>query len=260
MNATQTITTARELADGLRTGTIEAVAADTELTLGALADPGGPECYPETTIEFRRGEEVVAAVGCWVLGQYMRGPNRRDNGAWIGQGWVWQVDEGDGACSGRPRYDHRQVKEGEAVTFAGDNTAPDLVLTLADDENDADDAETIQAAIDDAYDSITASPAADEDVAEALRNRKPVDEIEAAIEFGNDETDRLSLALFAGIDAGRPVYTYAGSDEVWEDAEDCVAAAVAHLAEALEGAASAVRDDDRSDTIRRMERRTSQED
>jgi hypothetical protein len=251
MNAT-TIMMARELANGLRDGSITAEAVDTELSVGPLADPSGPACYPETVIRFRRGEDVVAEVGCWVLGEYMRGPNRRDNGEYIGPGWTFLNLDGDGACSGLPR----PTVDGDTVTFSGDNTDPALTLTLSGDEDsDEADVETIRAAIESVYANIDVYAAEDEEVASTLEDQKQADEID--VEVGGET---ISVLLFAGNDAGRTVYTFAGSKEVWEDAEECVHAAVEHLATILDGATRKLRSLDLTGTVGRMERRAKSDD
>jgi hypothetical protein len=251
MNAT-TMTTARDLANGLRDGSVAAEAADTELSVGPLADPGGPACYPETVVRFRRGEDVLAEVGCWVLGEYMRGPNRRDNGEYIGPGWTFLRLDGDGACSGLPR----PTVDDDTVTFAGDNTAPALTLTLGGDEDsDEADVETIRGAIESAYAEIDVYAADDEEVASTLEDQKQADEID--VEVGGET---ISVLLFAGNNAGRPVYTFAGSREVWEDAEECARAAVEHLAEILDGATRKLRSLDLAGTVGRMERRAKSDD
>ena len=173
MKTTNCTLTLAELAAGIRDGDIVCYAVDIDLWVDALADRDGPDCYPDTTLEFSRDGDVVASVGCWVLGQYMRGPNRRDNGVYIGQGWQWQRDESDGQSTGRPRA--TKPRNGDTtVTF--DTLGSSLqALTLAfspDAESDdiLADIEVIQDAIDDAYADISVGGADDDDVTSLFRH------------------------------------------------------------------------------------------
>jgi len=221
-----------DLAARIHAGEIEVTPADTDLSVEALADPSGPDCYPDTTIDFRAGDHVVVSVGCWILGCYHRGPNRRDNGAWIGHGWVWQEDESDGATTGRPRPRHR-IENG-TVTYresAGSLAALALDVPCDEDGDHTPEAleaiETIQDAIDAAYAEISVSPADDDAVAIALQLRRPDETLEACGE---------SIDLYAGLDAGRVVYTHDDAETVWEDATKCAESAGEVLRTRLEAA------------------------
>lgn len=235
--------TVLSLAEMIRDGSVTVAAAETDLTVEALADTSGSDCYPATEIEFRRGDEVIASVGCWMLGCYLRGPNRRDTGEHIGDGWQWQTDDGDGQSSGKP-YSSIS-RDGAIVTWGSGTSMSPLTLPVCsesdalDDDGDAigrDDAiETIDAAINDAYDEISVSAADDDDVYAAMIAQSPDRDLD--VEIG-DET--ISVVLYAANDAGRKVYTHDGADEVWEDADDCVTSARKHLASLLTTAAEAL--------------------
>jgi hypothetical protein len=242
MTTTMDTMTVLSLAEMIRSGEVTVSAADTDLSVEALADPSGPDCYPSTTIEFTRDGIIIASVGCWMLGVYMHGPNRRDNGQYIGDGWQWQTDDGDGATTGIPcRYISR---DGMSVTWSADGMA-DLTLPTGCDDDDheqtglTDALEIIDDAIRDAYDDIGLSPAADDDVYAAMISDRSDRDIE--VEIG-DET--VTVGLYAAIDAGRTVYTHDGAESVWEDADDCVAAARRHLRGLCLTAASSLAGDD----------------
>jgi hypothetical protein len=245
MSTTSALTLA-ELAQGIRDGLIEVAAADADLTVPALADRRMPDCYPDTTIDFCRAGTVIATVGCWRLGQWMHGPNRQDNGEYIGEGWSWQEDESDGATCGRPRTSGIQtgIKTGTEDRVTWDTAgAPGPRLTLAigrdmcpegdqdySDEVDADIA-TVQDAIDGAYGEISVSPADDGEVYEAMIAAGRRCEVEGKLEIaaGIGEPISLAVSLYGERDAGRSVYTYAGAEAVWEDRDDMIEAAKAAL-------------------------------
>ncbi len=229
--------TVMSLAALLDSGDCECNAAETELTVDALADPRGSDCYPDTTLEFSVGGEVIASVGCWMLGCYHQGPNRRDNGQYIGDGWSFLTDEGDGQTSGKP-YSSLSRDEREVVWALNGTGLDSLILPVCtiDQEDEIADGgdpltmtltraiEIIDEAIADAYDTISVSCASDEDVAEAMQANRSDRDVEIEI---NGET--ITLGLYAGNDAGRPVYTHDGADIVWDDADDCVRAARKYL-------------------------------
>lgn len=237
---TETTLTVINLAEQIRDGEVTVAARDTDLSVEALADPSGPDCYPDTVIEFRRGDEVIAEVGCWMLGMYMHGPNRRDNGQYIGDGWQWQTDDSDGATTGRPRY--YISRDGQSVTWQESaGSLASLTLPCGSESDPTDDdgdvvgrdaaIDTIQEAIDDAYAEISVSAADDEDViAEMTRHNSDIDmDIEILGET-------IRVGLYSANDAGRKVYTFDGATTVYEDAEDCVSAARSHLRESIQDA------------------------
>jgi hypothetical protein len=234
---------AGELLAAHAAGTLTASADRTELAVPPLADDGGPQCYPKTTITVTwPGDSVV--LGCWVFGHYMQGPNRRDNGAYIGHGWAWQADEGDSANSGSPQV---EVDGTTVLLHSGDNAGESWGIAEAASEEEADElADVLRSLIEGAYGTISVAPADDAAVAERLQR-------------GGADEEILGLGLFAGRDAGRPVFTFEGSDEVWEDAGEAIDALCDHLESRIE----AVRDDGdegRRAAIRGLESRVQGED
>jgi len=233
--------TLRELAEGLASGELRIAPEHTTLTVPALASGDGAACYPSTRLYIMRGDLEIAEVSCWVYGHYMKGPNRSDNGEYIGAGWVWQVDESDGATTGRPRCradDLRRTVVIETSDGAGTSLVVDIDDDLQDDHPEAgrliDD---VQDAVDAAYRKIKCSPADDDDVLEALQDRRQVAEISVELPTGDDAT----VGLYAGWDAGRTVYTHQGAmpgcSQAFEDAAECVADAENWLRGILRAAA-----------------------
>ena len=216
---TETLTVAK-LAEMIQSGEAVVIAADADLKIEPLADASGVDVYPETEIEFKVGEEVIASVGAWKLGIYMKGPNRHDTGEYIGNGWSFLVMEDDGQTSGRPYESRRDDKiEWKNSTMTGNA----LVLPYDDDVSESD-IETIQDAINEAYDEIDVSPADDDDVYEEMVNQRSDRDLYIEI-----LDERIEVGLYAAKDAGRTVYTYAGAEEVWEDAEDMIRAAKKYI-------------------------------
>lgn len=218
--------TVESLAEGLRPdGDLRIEAEDNSLLVPALAGGDGVDCYPATVLQVKRGDEVVASVSCWKYGRWMKGPNRSDNGEWIGAGWSWQVDDSDGATTGRPRYYVEHISHTVTIqTSDGSGLAITLEFNPQRDRCDlVDDLETIQRAIDFAYGEIEVNHATDEELYEALADSGESESLEVETGIGD-----LAVELYAGVDAGRPVYTYEGavpSLEVFDDPLECVKAA-----------------------------------
>lgn len=221
-NSTVMLTVA-EFANLVRSGEITMRAVDTDLQVPPLAELHNEECYPDTTIEVKRGDEVIASVWCWRLGWYERGPNRCDTGEYIGNGWRWLTDDSDGQSTGRPRESHR--RDG-TISWGADNSS--LVIPYDEDVSETD-VDTISQALSDAYDEISVRPAYDDDVYTAMVATRADESIDIEV---NDDT--ISVDLFANHDAGRTVYTFDGAEEIWEDADDCVKAALKYLSKQID--------------------------
>jgi len=215
-----------------RDGLLTVEANSYSLTVPPLADPAGPDCYPGYTLTLSwplpdGGRESVEVPG-WKVGVYMKGPNRRDNGAWIGHGWRWIVDDGDGAFCGTPTV----RAEGQTVRLLSNVGAyADAVLfdLGPDGEDGADElAELLAEAIREDVECIDVDAAPDEDVYAALCKRRPAHSVDAG---------GRTIDLYAGDDAGRPVFCYsddAGQTVYEDDAQGCLNDAAVMVRELME--------------------------
>lgn len=181
------------------------------LQVPALADPSGPDCYPSTNITIYDGEQEVLVVEVWKMGYYAKGPNHPKNGSWIGHGWQWLQDDDDGTCCGRPTV--KVADNGMILVASGDNVGHDDLIPLDGFDGDAQEiADRLQKILDEAYDSIEVNPASDDDIIDMLGNP----------DYDLELEDIGSVGIYVAMDAGRIIYAYEQSHEVFESADDCV--------------------------------------
>lgn len=118
-------------------GTITATVVKEE-SIPPLADCSGPDAYPRVTLRVAAGDWTGAVEG-WKVGWWEYGPNRRDNGSYIGPGWSFLIDSNDGVCSGRPTVTSDDAA-GVVALDPGENLGglvPVPTDSLSADERDA---------------------------------------------------------------------------------------------------------------------------
>lgn len=206
-------------------------------TVEPLCSTGGPDNYPvyDITLTLRGVEYKTQAWG--VIWREM-GPNRSDNGQYIGQGWQTIVDYRDGQDNGRASADvgdagsviihpcHNGASV-QSITLDAAEVARILDLeTTEDDEEMERRANELAEAIQDAlYDApIDVEDASDEDIYDAL------------VDSGDEDSLDPAERCVGGNHLGQPLYAWAGdeSQTVYESAKECIAACVKHLAETME--------------------------
>lgn len=225
------------LASGLRDGSITVTPDNTELSVEAGASIDNADCYPMAALVFRRGEEVVLSVDCWKYAAW-------DDGRSNGMSPDYRVDDSDGGTCGRPH-----VKwQGDVITIRHGTTMGVTLDIEGADEDAIDEAavdaaiETVQEALDAAYDTIEVSFPADEDERTWLVESGPVAVLavddDGGIDFrtghrypsgrrSDPDTDGLCVAIYAGMSCGRAIYAVEGDgeDKLYYSGEDAVRAA-----------------------------------
>lgn len=181
------------LAYGLDQGTITIEPAETELrvqpSLGDISDDD-ENAWLTTEMVIREGATELARLEVWVHCAYaaperdLRGGLDETHGD-----WEWQVSDGDGAYSGRPRAiddtQRRQHHEGDppAHIEGGEHMGGSVALSLTTDaessphglsltDESIEALETIQAHLNIAYERIDVPDPSDEDIRTAIRDAR----------------------------------------------------------------------------------------
>lgn len=239
---------ARSILAAAAAGTITAAVVREE-SIPPLADPAGPDAYPRVTLRVTAGDWTGEVEG-WKVGWWECGPNRRDNGSYIGPGWSFLLDTADGTCSGRPTVTSDDAA-GVIALDPGENLGglvpvPTDGLTI--DERDTV-ADALTGAIEAAYDAWEPAVASEEEVYAAMTRRPPVLSVDAGSE---------TVHLYAAGDDGRPAYAYSGDDSgtIYDDPDEALEAAAVYVRECLEAeteriVAALTGDPDNRDALRR---------
>lgn len=207
-----------------------------EQTLPPLAE--GMDCYPAVTIRVRAGDLEVDVEG-W---KFTR---------WVLDGtWAIESDDNDGSYYGRPVVTLTPGGDGVSwlsfvsATTAGGTVHFPLPGLRVDEEALVHNA--ISDAVAQEYDAWTPSEDDDDEIYATLvkqrRFAEPAHAAEVAVEWCGQ---RVAVGVFAGKQAGKPVYAVAGDDEmaVYENprhALRCARTVLIDLLERLTGEAEAV--------------------
>lgn len=245
--------TAHQLFDLVRAYGLEAEVTDND-DVPPLADRRGSDCYPTCTITLAAGDWQVEVIG-WKVCWWEKGPNRRDSGEWIGEGWSFLTDTSDGAYSGRPKvrctYDEDdEPKHIEIVPGAHVGETYQLHCQGLSHDEAEELAIAIGQALDDAYDDWEPEDAEGSEVYLKLTKRGP-HHSDAQL-----NADVTSVHLFASNHAGRPVYAIDedSNSELFTDAGEAVERAREILVANLHAEIERVEDEDLHDYVEMLER------
>lgn len=238
--------TAQQFLAAIEDGTLTAEAQDTELTLTALAEASGCDVYPDTEIDIKIDDVIVATIGVWKMAVYMEGPNRRDTGEYIGNGWSLIVGDSDGQTHGSVTV---RVDEGQVNVITGEGMSGDFSIDC-DSEEDAElIAEVLGDLINEAYASIDIVDASDEDIVTALRDLEPLRDL--CVDCGDDS---ISVDIHGGFHAGRPYWAVGEEDDVlYDSADSATDGAVLALKSRLEKADESINDIDLARVVESIE-------